>query len=337
MLTAQRIEAGAVTLEYFEDGPAAADRTVVLVHGASSSARIWEQVQHHLADAGMRTLAISMRGAGGSHRSDSEADYNPTVYAADLDAAVRALGLDHFVLVGHSLGVSNVTMYMRDHNEDRRVTALVLVAGGALTARPAPGAEDMAKFDADRATALAEVARVRHDRWQVNHLGLAEDTRRQLWRDIEANPPQRARGQRLAARDDLTPALAALEVPTIVIAGDADATVPIEATVRGFLALPDGRRHLHVFHGVSHFPNAQAPDRVAGVFTRFIEAHVPLEAAEWDGRRIEAIGGRSPMIAERDGSSSDETPWSLSLAALGAPQTRSADHLPSAATRVCNT
>ncbi|MEZ4503716.1 MAG: alpha/beta hydrolase [Dehalococcoidia bacterium] len=278
MLTTNRVEAGSVTLDYFEDGPADADRTMVLIHSASSSARIWEQVQHHLAEAGTRTVAISMRGAGGSHRSEDEADYQPAVYAADVAAAVRALDLDRFVLVGHSLGVSNVTMYMRDHNADRRVTGLVLMAGGALTARPTPSAEDMAKFDADRARTLAEDARARYERWEPNHLGLADDTRRQLWRDLEANPPQRPRGQRLAARPDLTPVLAALEVPTLVIAGDADGTVPIEATVRGFLALPDGRRHLHVFHGVSHFPNAQVPDRVAGVFTRFMQAHVPMEA-----------------------------------------------------------
>ncbi len=254
------VQAGAVRLEYFEAG--GGPRTAVLIHGASSSARIWHAVQQHLVRAGIRTLAISMRGAGGSDQPEGDEGYTPSQYAQDLAAAVDELALDRFTLVGHSLGVSTVTNFVRDHR--RRVQALVLMAGGALLAReasPPPGERQR-----DR------------ERWEPHHRGLPEDVRDALWEDIGNNPPQRMRGQALA-RPDLTPVLASMPVHTLVVSGDADETVPPEATLRGYLALPEELRHLHVFLDVGHFPNAQIPDRLAGVFQRFIEAHVSVEAS----------------------------------------------------------
>ncbi len=123
------VRAGAVKLEYFERGDG--DPTVVLVHGYRSSARVWDAVQEALADQGMRTVAISMRGAGASDATERDEDYSAYQFSRDLAAAVDALGLDRFVLVGHSMGASTVTNYVRDHGE--RVSALVLLAGGALS------------------------------------------------------------------------------------------------------------------------------------------------------------------------------------------------------------
>ena len=62
------VQAGDKRLEYFEvgEGPRRPqDNTVVLIHGAGSSAVIWNKVQALMADAGFRTIAISLLGAGG--------------------------------------------------------------------------------------------------------------------------------------------------------------------------------------------------------------------------------------------------------------------------------
>lgn len=270
------VRAGDVQLEYFESG--SGEPTMVLVHGASSSARIWHSVQQELAAAGIRSYAMSMRGAGGSDHTPSVDDYNPDVYAADLAAALEALDLRSFVLMGHSLGVSTAVSFMQHRTSEFDVRGLVLMAGGSLEPRAALSREERAELE-QSARSPSESEGVRRARWEPMHGGLPADVREQLWRDIQNNPPERTVGQRLKPRPDRRDFLGSLPLPTLVLTGDADATVAPEATLRGYLALSEEHRHLHVFLGVSHFPNAQIPDRLAGVLTRFVRAEVPTSVS----------------------------------------------------------
>ena len=107
------VQAGQVRLEYFDSGQSG--MVMVLIHGASSSARIWHTVQARLAEDSVRSIAIGMRGAGGSDSTPSRDDYNPAAYARDIVAALKALNLKTFVLVGHSLGVATALNFMSQH------------------------------------------------------------------------------------------------------------------------------------------------------------------------------------------------------------------------------
>ena len=69
--------------------------------------------------------------------------------------------------------------------------------------------------------------------------------------------------------------MASMPVPTMIVSGDADAVVPIEVTLEGYLTLPTDRRHLHVLHGIDHYPNAEAPDQISDALLRFIDAQAP--------------------------------------------------------------
>jgi non-heme chloroperoxidase len=264
------VQAGPVRLECFEAGEG--PRTAVLVHGAASSARIWHSVQLALAEAGIRTVALGMRGAGGSDRPEHDEDYTPTQYAADTLAAVDALGLGAFTLVGHSLGTIVARYVVRDHPE--RVAALVLMSG------PDPARGPLSEEERRRRAALPAAAREGQeqpsDTWTRQHLGLPEEVRAALWHDIRNNPPQRARGQG-SPWPGLEGEAAKIGVPALVVCGDADDVVPPETAVRGWLELPAERRHLHVFHGAGHYPNAQVPDRLAGVVRSFMDVAVPAE------------------------------------------------------------
>ena len=258
------VRAGDVDLEYFEAGEG--DRVAVLVHGASSSSRIWNTVQRHLADAGIHSYAISTLGAGASSHPEDPARYAPSSYARDLAAAVDTLGLGRFMLVGHSLGTLVSRYYIRDHAD--RVSALALMAGPdpSLPARtPAELAQRAARAGATTPEAPA-------DSWTAQHQGLSAETRAALWQDIRSNPSERTAGQ-APPWPGLDGEAAKIEADTLVILGDADDVVPPETAVRGYLELAPERRSLHVFHGVGHFPNAQVPQPLAGVLTRFFEAH----------------------------------------------------------------
>ena len=55
-----------------------------------------------------------------------------------------------------------------------------------------------------------------------------------------------------------------------LILWDADDVVDPAEPLDYFLQLNESIRHLHVFSGVGHYPNAQVPERLVGVFKRFI-------------------------------------------------------------------
>jgi pimeloyl-ACP methyl ester carboxylesterase len=265
------VQAGPVRLEYFERAPGGSP-TVVLVHGYRSSARIWDGVQRHLADAGVRSVAISMRGAGASDVTPNDEDYSALNFSRDLAAAVDALGVGRFVLVGHSMGASTVTNYVRDHAD--RVEALVLLAGGALAGRAEMTAEQEAAW---RQNLEGYPGNINRPYWEAEHAGLDPAVRAQLWEDWQRVPQQRLRGVRTQPQD-LQAVIRAMRVPTLVCFGDDDHTVPPEGSARCYLDLPKEVRHLHVFHGVDHSPNGVIPERFTGVLRRFIATAAKVAA-----------------------------------------------------------
>jgi pimeloyl-ACP methyl ester carboxylesterase len=266
------VEARGVRFETFEAGPSDGP-VVVLEHGAGSSARIWETVQEILADEGFRSIAVGTRGAGGTDHTPDPADYAPSNYAVDLMAVVDALGIGRFTLVGHSLGTLTAGYIARDHRE--RLEALVQVAGPHPD-RIGPRQPAAASTPSGATTPAGAGYRPtssddEFEHWSSQHQGLSEETRAQLRRDIDNNPEQRRTGQ-AAPWPGLEGVAAALDIPTLVLLGDADDVVPPSEPLRYFLEIPEAVRHLAVFHDVGHYPNAQVPKAVAKTLRRFIRA-----------------------------------------------------------------
>lgn len=99
---------------------------VVFLHGGGLNAHTWD-----LVCAALRTerhcVALDQRGHGESEWSP-EMDYSTERHAADLDAFVKALELERFVLVGMSLGGVNALAWAGKHS--RRLAGLVVVDVG---------------------------------------------------------------------------------------------------------------------------------------------------------------------------------------------------------------
>jgi pimeloyl-ACP methyl ester carboxylesterase len=102
------------------DGPA-----VLLLHGLASNARIWDGVASRLAGAGLRVVALDLRGHGASDQPGSGYDFASV--GRDLAAALGGLGLERPVLAGHSWGANVALQFAADRPGE--VAGLVLVDG----------------------------------------------------------------------------------------------------------------------------------------------------------------------------------------------------------------
>ena len=100
---------------YYEDhgaGPA-----VVLIHGYPLSGRAWDKQVLELLDDGCRVITYDRRGFGMSSQPTTGYDYD--TFAADLHALLEALDLRDVTLVGHSMGTGEVARYLGRYGSQR--------------------------------------------------------------------------------------------------------------------------------------------------------------------------------------------------------------------------
>jgi non-heme chloroperoxidase len=258
------VQAGPVRLQYFThgDGP----QTVVLVHGYTASGRIWRLVQEALDPARYRTIAFSNRGAGDSDHTGQPADFTVEGFAGDLAAAVQALGLSRFALVGHSMGGATVAQFALDHPE--ALQALVLLDPAPLIGRGLePNWEERVR-ERYRARLVADRPGPARGR------SVPADFQAALDADIARNPLERYLGGRQSmAGLQLRGRLVELTQPVLVVGGDQDTLVGVDNILAEYLALPPARRFLQVFHGVGHSPNVEVAGDLTAVLDRFFREH----------------------------------------------------------------
>jgi pimeloyl-ACP methyl ester carboxylesterase len=102
-------------LERDGDDPATPpERTVVLVHGNVSSALFWQEIMEDLP-SDLRTIAVDLRGFGGSEHAPVDATRGLRDYSDDLFATLEALEIPTAHLVGWSMGGGVVMQYALDH------------------------------------------------------------------------------------------------------------------------------------------------------------------------------------------------------------------------------
>jgi non-heme chloroperoxidase len=100
---------------YYEDhgsGP-----PIVLIHGYPLSGRAWDKQLPLLLEAGRRVITYDRRGFGKSSQATVGHDYD--TFAHDLSMLMYELDLRDAVLVGHSMGTGEVTRYLGTYGSAR--------------------------------------------------------------------------------------------------------------------------------------------------------------------------------------------------------------------------
>ena len=113
---------GAIELYYEDHG---SGRPVVLIHGYPLSGRAWDRQVPMLLEAGNRVITYDRRGFGNSSQPATGYDYD--TFAADLNTLLETLDLREVILVGHSMGTGEVTRYLGRYGS-ARVARGVLVS-----------------------------------------------------------------------------------------------------------------------------------------------------------------------------------------------------------------
>jgi non-heme chloroperoxidase len=214
-------------------------RPVVLLHGWPLSADSFDHLAMAIAGAGMRAIAYDRRGFGRSGQPWSGYDYD--TLAADLADVIEQTGARGAALVGFSMGGGEVVRYLarfRDHTVTHAVLIGSVVPFMLQTADNPKGVpqavfEQMAQgITADRAKFWAAFFP------QFYGQGLV---RNQVSEEVVAWSCQVAMQASLKATldcatafssTDFRPDLKAVTVPTLIIHGTDDATVPIDVSSR---------------------------------------------------------------------------------------------------------
>ena len=255
------VQADEVKLQYYQHGHGS--ETVLLVHGYVSSARLWQLTMERMDPERFRVIALNNRGAGDSARTPSEDDYTVESFAKDLHNAVEVLELDRFTLVGHSLGAGTVAQYALAHQD--RLKALVLLNSLPLNGRPLEDGWEEAIREEFQGGPRPE------QDMGFNGPHITQEFTNAVLEDVARRPLERAiGGRRSMSQIRLRHRLNEISVPTLVVGGDLDTTVGVGNILADYLALPEASRHLHIFHGIGHSPNVEAPEEFAGLLSRFV-------------------------------------------------------------------
>ncbi|HMD51097.1 MAG TPA: alpha/beta fold hydrolase [Solirubrobacteraceae bacterium] len=257
------------------EGPA-----VVLIHGMLNSSSHWHAVAGRLASR-YTVVAPDLIGHGDS--AAPRGDYSLGAHAASIRDLLAATGIDRATIVGHSLGGGVAMQFF--YQFPQRVERLVLISSGGLGREVSPMLRTAAL--PGTSTLLSVTIQPRLLEWIS---GLGERMRKRgspagvylqavarALRPLETDDARAAflhtlrsvidaRGQRVSATDRLY----LLEsIPTMIVWGERDHTIPIEHGQRAHEAIPHSS--FRTIPMAAHFPHLEEPEALAELLVQFIE------------------------------------------------------------------
>jgi non-heme chloroperoxidase len=233
-ITVGQENSGNIELHYEDHG---SGKPVILIHGWPLSGRSWEKQVPVLLEAGYRVITYDRRGFGDSSKPSSGYDYD--TFAEDLHSIMTELDLRDVTLVGFSMGGGEVARYLGTYGSDRVSKAVFMAAVPPFLVKTAdnPTGVDASVFEgikkaiaADRPAFLSQFLA---NFYNVDVLGgtqISDEVVRLSWNIAALASPKGTLDCVSAWVTDFRKDLARIDVPTLVIHGDADRILPLAAT-----------------------------------------------------------------------------------------------------------
>ncbi len=223
-----------ISLFYEDNGQG---QPVVFIHGWPLDHQMWEYQMTELPQQGLRCIAYDRRGFGKSSKPYD--GYNYDAFADDLKAVLDDLNLQNVTLVGFSMGAGEIARYMSRY-KGARVAKVVLVAGVTpflLKTADNPDGVDQSTFDGmvdkiktDRADFLQTFGKQFYGVNLVSHPVSQAYLDGDFMRAYLASPKATIDCVRAFSETDFRSDVQGIQVPTLIIHGDSDKTVPIESS-----------------------------------------------------------------------------------------------------------
>lgn len=257
-----QIQIGDVALEVEVKGEQ--EPALVFLHYWGGTHRTWNAVVAEL-EGSYQLVAYDMRGWGKS--TASATGYSLSQLADEAVALIARLGIKRYVLVGHSMGGKIAQLIASRHPQG--LVGLVLVAPATPTPSILPETAKQQQLHAydDRDTVLQTIG-------FLSALTHPRDTIDQIVEDsLSGVPAAKLAWPTEGMLQDISANTAAIQVPTIVIAGQLDRFDSIEQHRREVIARIPGSV-LEIVAGSGHLLPIDAPVRVAEIIRQFIREQV---------------------------------------------------------------
>jgi non-heme chloroperoxidase len=232
---------------YYEDH--GSGDPVVLIHGYPLNGASWEKQTSVLLAAGYRVITYDRRGFGKS--SQPAAGYNYDTFSEDLHKLVTHLKLSDFALVGFSMGGGEVARYFGKYGS-KGVSKAVIISGVPpflLKTSDNPEGVDGSVFDgiqkaaaADRYAFFTDFFNNFYNTDRLLGKRISEQALRASW-NVAATASATASVACVPTwHEDFRQDLKSIEVPMLVMHGDADRIVPFNASGERTAKLIKGAR-----------------------------------------------------------------------------------------------
>lgn len=251
-------------------------RPVVLIHGWPLNADMWEHQALHLARNGFRVVAYDRRGFGRSTQTWEGYTYDQ--FADDLKSVIDTLALEGAALIGFSMGGGEVARYCARHGASRIAKAGLIAAVPPFLLKTAdnPDGVDKSVFDGmikeiedDRPKFMADFAKPFYG---VGLLTSPVSEAALAWSQnmaMMASPKATIDCVTAFGETDFRADMKAITVPTLVVHGDADQTVPLEIAGRK-AAAAISQAELKIYEGAPHGLTLTHKDRLNADLVAFL-------------------------------------------------------------------
>lgn len=233
---------------------------LVFLHYYGGSSRTWDRVISALP-AQYRTVATDHRGWGES--ATPAEGYDIASLAADAASVIKTLGLQRYILIGHSMG-GKVAQQIASY-PDPGLKGVVLVA-------PSPPSP-MQLSDEESAVLKSAYLSRESVEYVIDHVltgkKLRAAERQQVIEDsLKGSPQAKEAWPDIAMKEDITAQVAAIHVPVIVVSGEKDQVERLSILQTELLPrIPQAT--LHMIPGAGHLLPLEAPEELAKLIGQF--------------------------------------------------------------------
>lgn len=229
---------------------------VVLIHGWPLNGASWEKQELALLDQGYRVITYDRRGFGDSSQPVTGYDYD--TFVEDLDKIIKSLELEDVTLFGFSMGTGEVTRYIGKYGTDNLKKAGLLgsIPPYLLKTPDNPEGVDeegfkqiMAAIKNDRLAFLTQFLTDFYNMDMLEGKLISKEAFQNSWNVASRASPTGTYECVKTWLTDFRKDVDSIDIPTLILHGDADRILPIDTTARRLKDLIKNNTYVEIKNG----------------------------------------------------------------------------------------